>query len=69
MEYAEVALRFRQLTANKQIDVLAAFGLNLTIVARDTSVVAARRGAGESTRMADRHAGLQLYGRARARDD
>jgi len=39
MEYTDVALGFRQLTANKQINVLAAFGLNLTIVARDTYVV------------------------------
>jgi len=36
MEHTEVTLRFQQLSADKQIRVLAAFGHNLTIAARDT---------------------------------
>jgi hypothetical protein len=36
MEQTEVTLRFQQLSADKQIRVLAAFGHNLTIAARDT---------------------------------
>jgi hypothetical protein len=39
MEYDEVTLRFQQLPSSKQVSVLAAFGFNLTIVARDTYVV------------------------------
>ena len=39
MEYDEIALRFQQLPSSKQVSVLAAFGYNLTIVARDTYVV------------------------------
>jgi hypothetical protein len=36
MEHTEVTLRFQQLSADKQMRVLAAFGHNLTIAARDT---------------------------------
>jgi hypothetical protein len=36
MEHNEITLRFQQLPAEKQIRVLAAFGHNLTIAARDT---------------------------------
>jgi hypothetical protein len=38
MEYDEMTLRFQQLPSSKQVSVLAAFGINLTIVARDTYV-------------------------------
>jgi hypothetical protein len=36
MEYTEVALRFQGLSPDQQLRVLAAFGHNLTIAARDT---------------------------------
>ena len=36
MEHNEITLRFQQLPAEQQIRVLAAFGHNLTIAARDT---------------------------------
>ena len=39
MDYSEATRRFQQLTASKQIIVLAAFGSDLTVVARDTYVV------------------------------
>jgi hypothetical protein len=39
MEYDEMTLRLQQLPSSKHVSVVAAFGVNLTIVARDTYVV------------------------------